>query len=179
MEPKGRTKTTPGIGETGGVPRFDSKEIRRARTTIREEEGSPDLPREERLGPSRMSSRPPVSRPAREPSGPPSARRTPQSWEPENSTSTRRKRPSREALKVDTVGEIAVKMAKAPINVPKLLVPLTTVARAPIDQRAAFLLSLVDGHSNMDAIIAAAGMPESEVRTTFARLARLGLVSLP
>lgn len=177
MEPKGRKNTTPGIGDSGGVPRFDSKQVRRPRPTMREEEGSPELPREEQLGPA--SSPPASRRGGQAASGPPARSRTPSSWEPESSTSTRRKRPSREPLKVDTVGEIAAKMAKAPVNVPKLLVAPAMIVKAPIDQRAAFLLSLVDGQSNMADIISASGMPEEEVRATFARLARLGLVGLP
>lgn len=179
MEPKGRKNTTPGIGDTGGVPRFDSKQIRRPRPTIREEEGSPELPREEQLG-TPISQPPGSKRGGQAASAPPSAgRRTPPSWEAESTTSTRRKRPSREPLKVDTVGDVAVKMAKAPLNVPKLLVAPAMIAKAPIDQRAAFLLSLVDGQSNMAEIVSAAGMPEAEVRATFERLARLGLVGLP
>lgn len=178
MEPKGRTKTTPGLGDSGGVPRFDSKAIRRAKTTIREEEGSEPI-REEQIGRTPISTQPPSGRRAGTSAPPSGGRKTPQSWEPESATSTRRKRPSREPLKVDTVGDIAVKMAKPRLNVPKLLVSPALLARAPIDQRSAFLLSLVDGHASMDAIIAAAAMPEDEVRATFERLARLGLVSLP
>jgi hypothetical protein len=180
MEPKNRTKTTPGIGDSGGIPRFDSKAIRRAKTTMREEDGGAELPREEQLGRAPVSKPPGSGRGQRAVTGPPSVgRRTPQSWEPESTTATRRKRPSREPLKVDTVGEIAVKMAKAPTNAPKLLVAPASLSRAPIDQRAAFLLSLVDGQSDMETIISAAGMPEAEVRATFERLVRLGLVSLP
>ena len=78
------------------------------------------------------------------------------------------------------VGSTAVKLARTtPRRAPKLLASREVIAMAPIDTRAAFLLSLVDGRNTVDAIIDMSGMLEHEVKAHLERLARLGLISLP
>lgn len=84
-------------------------------------------------------------------------------------------------MTVDEVGTAAVKLARTTRRetAPKVLASRALIAKAPIDTRAAFVLSLVDGRNTVDAIIDMAGMPEDEVRAILGRVARLGLISLP
>jgi hypothetical protein len=116
----------------------------------------------------------------------PNSRRT-ASWESEPTTGTRRKsgspavRSGRPPVTVDEVGTAAVKLARTSLrdSAPKVIASRTTIAKAPIDTRAAFVLSLVDGRNTVEALVDMAGMPEEEVRGILSRLARLGLISLP
>lgn len=112
----------------------------------------------------------------------PTARRT-ASWEPEAPTGTRvkRERSNRPPVTVDDVGTAAVKLARTTRreSAPKLLASRAVIARAPIDTRAAFVLSLVDGRNTAAAIVDMSGMIEDEVKAILERLARLGLISLP
>jgi DNA-binding IclR family transcriptional regulator len=48
-----------------------------------------------------------------------------------------------------------------------------------MDTRSAFVLSLVDGQSGVDAIVAMSGMARSEVEELLQRLVRLGLIARP
>ncbi len=104
------------------------------------------------------------------------------SWEPEAPTGTRRKaRSGRPPVTVDEVGIGAVKLARKSVreSAPKLVASRGMIAKAPIDTRAAFVLSLVDGRNTMGAIVDMSGMLEDEVKAILERLARLGLISLP
>ena len=85
------------------------------------------------------------------------------------------------AASVDDVGAAAVKLARTTRreSAPKLLASRAVIAKAPIDTRAAFVLSLVDGRNTATAIVDMSGMLEDEVRAILERLARLGLISLP
>lgn len=170
-----KTRTRPGLGESEGVPRIDTGQVRRARP-----ESSPADPALRATGRNVRASlrREEDPEPASVRSDRPSAR-TP-SWEPEATTGTRRRRPSRPAVRVDDVGPAAVKLARSRRSAaPRLIAPRAKVAKAPIDSRAAFVLSLVDGRNTVDALVDMAAMPEEEVREILARLARLGLISLP
>jgi hypothetical protein len=106
----------------------------------------------------------------------------PPSWEPEAPTGTRPKERSvRPAVSVDDVGAAAVKIASTTPrqSAPKLIASRATIAKAPIDTRTAFVLSLVDGRNSVEAIIDMSGMRADEVNTILARLGRLGLITLP
>jgi hypothetical protein len=110
----------------------------------------------------------------------PNARRT-ASWQPEPPTGTRSKeRTIRPPVTVDEVGVAAVKIARSRREgAPKLIASRAVIAKAPIDTRAAFVLSLVDGRNTATAIVDMSGMLEDEVKAILDRLARLGLISLP
>lgn len=102
-------------------------------------------------------------------------------------TGTRRKEDDakgsggRAAVTVDKVGAAAVKLARTTRRdtAPKLVASRAIIAKAPIDTRSAFVLSLVDGQNTVESLLDMAGMPEAEVRAILDRLARLGLISLP
>jgi hypothetical protein len=116
-------------------------------------------------------------------SRPPSTNAKSKSWRPEVTTGARRKYegPASKDVKVDEVGEAAVKIARAGLResgAPKLAASRAMIAQAPIDARAAFVLSLVDGRNTVESLIDMAGMPEAEVRSILARLQRLGLIRL-
>jgi hypothetical protein len=85
------------------------------------------------------------------------------------------------SIKEDDVGDGAVKLAGAGARTaaPRLLANRKDLAQAPIDHRAAFVLTFVDGANPIDVIVDAAGMPEAEVTAILQRLARLGLIALP
>jgi hypothetical protein len=188
-----KTKTRPGLGSSNGLPRMGSTEIKRVRDSVRQDdgaaaeaptgsaprrlrdsirrddEGEPSSVREERI-----SREEPTLRSDR-----PTARRA--SWEPETPTGTRpRERSLRPAVTVDEVGTTAMKIARTRREVaPKLTATRSVIAKAPIDTRAAFVLSLVDGRNTTTAIVDSSGMLEDEVKAILERLARLGLISLP
>ncbi len=97
-------------------------------------------------------------------------------WGDEAPTGTR---PKARPNMVDKVGDTAVRIARTTHQgAPKPLASSATVAAAPIDSRAAFVLSLVDGRNNEGTIVDMSGMPEEEVHAILARLARLGLIAL-
>jgi hypothetical protein len=101
-------------------------------------------------------------------------------WQPEADTGTRSKGSGtgRAPLAVDQVGAAAVKLARGRReSVPRILASKAVIETAPLDARAAFVLSLVDGTATVDAIVDSAGMPAEEAKTILARLARLGLIS--
>jgi hypothetical protein len=62
--------------------------------------------------------------------------------------------------------------------VPRIARPSGELARAPLDHRQGFVLSLVDGRTNVQGVIDVAGMPEDEVIATLHRLRYLGIVTL-
>lgn len=209
--PTNKTKTEPGLGSGGGMPRMDSAEMKRVRESFR---SHPDEPVPESRDASRPRLRDSVRRedpddapiqtkesispnpprasltpgqtPRSDGSFPPKPRSNPPrktaSWEPEAPTGTRRKqRSGRPPVTVDEVGIGAVKLARKSVreSAPKLVASRGMIAKAPIDTRAAFVLSLVDGRNTMGAIVDMSGMLEDEVKAILERLARLGLISLP
>ncbi|MBX3208982.1 MAG: hypothetical protein KF764_28375 [Labilithrix sp.] len=185
--PTNKTRTQPGLGSSNGLPRMDSAEMKRVRDTFRGEDApastpapeSTPAPRRVRDSVRREEDPEPASVPPR--SDRPSARKT-ASWEPEATTGTRRKaRSARPPVTVDDVGAAAVKLARTTRreSAPKLLASRALIAKAPIDTRAAFVLSLIDGRNTVDAIVDMSGMPEDEVKAILDRLARLGLIALP
>ena len=95
--------------------------------------------------------------------------------------STRRPRTSRPPIRVDEVGDVAVAIATKAnrASAPRLLKTRRELTDTPIDHRDAFVLSLIDGRMNVQAIIDISGMPGSDILAILERLARLGIVSLP
>ena len=169
-----KKNTSPGLGvppSTGNnhsLPRFDSASIERVkvsqRETIKKEETDPAKSKRTTTR-SFESDAPPEKRP---------------SWEPEAPTGTRRRKASRPPVQIDDVGRAAVRIAGARReSAPKLLASRAMLSRAPIDSRAAFLLSMIDGSNTIESLVDATGMTSDEVRTTLERCARLGLVELP
>jgi hypothetical protein len=119
---------------------------------------------------------PPTSTP--EPPSPSASGKNPK-WQPEAPTApSRAKGTPRPPLAVDQVGTAAVKLAQSRRGeAPRLVASRSTIAQAPIDARAAFILSLVDGVTTVDALVDMSGMPGDEVRTILGRLTRLGLIA--
>lgn len=184
--PTNKTKTQPGLGSSSGLPRMDSSEMKRVRETFRRDDGPASTPAPVSTpGPRRIRDsvrREEDPEPASTPSSRSERPRKTASWEPEATTGTRRKpRPSRPPVTVDDVGAAAVKLARTTRreSAPKLLASRAVIARAPIDTRAAFVLSLIDGRNTVDAIVDMSGMLEDEVKAILDRLARLGLIALP
>lgn len=180
-KPPNNKRTEPGLGRAE-LPRMDSAEMKRVRDSFRRDdppEGSVERPK--RIRDSVRREDPddePVNSERVRGSGAVSQR---SSWEPEAATGTHRKRSNRPPVKVDEVGTAAVKLARTTRreSAPQLVASRATVAKAPIDSRSAFVLSLVDGRNTVSAIVDMSGMPEDEVKAILARLARLGLISLP
>jgi hypothetical protein len=158
---------------------MDSAEMKRVRAGFRQDEPTVPLstPPPKRIRDSVRREEDPE--PGTLHSDRPSARRT-ASWEPEAPTGTRRKdRSLRPPVTVDEVGVAAVKIARTRREgAPKLIASRGVVAKAPIDTRAAFVLSLVDGRNTESAIVDMSGMLEDEAKAILERLARLGLISL-
>jgi hypothetical protein len=94
--------------------------------------------------------------------------------------SSRQARASRPPVRVDDVGDRAVAIASKVVrsSAPRLLKTRGELTHAPIDPRDAFVLSLLDGRTNVAAIVDTSGMPADEVVATLERLARLGIVSM-
>jgi hypothetical protein len=173
--PPTKTKTRPGLGSVDALPKVTGVESdplqtraaeqrtrSRVRDTMRRED--PDEPE----GESRDQPSSPDS---------PDSHRQP-AFKPEATTNTRPKGTPRPPVTVDKVGPAAVKLAQARRGpAPRVTATRSTIAKAPIDARAAFLLSLVDGQNTMDALVDISGMPAEEVESILARLARLGLIS--
>ncbi|MCE9575941.1 MAG: hypothetical protein K8W52_22510 [Deltaproteobacteria bacterium] len=61
---------------------------------------------------------------------------------------------------------------------PALAVPMHEVARQPLDTRAAFLLSRVDGTLTLDELLDVSGMPRLEALRHLANLVALGILAL-
>jgi hypothetical protein len=66
----------------------------------------------------------------------------------------------------------------SPAMVPRLVVTLEQLRELPIDPRAAYLVSLVDGQCSVLTIADVAGVPEDEVLEMFGTLLQLGAVDL-
>lgn len=62
--------------------------------------------------------------------------------------------------------------------VPRVARPSGELARAPLDHRQGFVLSLVDGRTNVQGVIDVSGMAEDEVIAALHRLRYLGILTL-
>lgn len=175
-QPPKKTATRPGLGmgnPEDNIPRLDSAELEKARAKFAKP-------------PAQIITPPPVSRPMvpredddREP--PSSTRygnRPAGAWADEAPSGPR----SRKPLTVDSVGPTATRIARtttARQTSPKVIATKTMISSAPLDSRSAFVLSLVDGNSDVAAIVDGAGLPSEEVIAILARLSRLGLIAVP
>lgn len=63
-------------------------------------------------------------------------------------------------------------------TVPRTVRSRAEVAQAPLDHREGFILSFIDGHTTVQAIIDVAGIPDGEVIVVLQRLRRLGIITL-
>jgi hypothetical protein len=205
---KSKTEPGLGHAGNGNLPRMDSAEMKRVRDSFREDPDAtaptpspsptatgkrlrdsirredpdePDTNDRRDQSSERIIDR--VGTPTTPPGRGDQASRKSVSFEDsEPATGTRRKeRSGRPPVTVDEVGPTAVKLARTTRrdSAPKPIGSRAMVAKAPIDTRAAFVLSLVDGRNTTDAIIDMSGMVEEEVKPILERLARLGLISLP
>jgi hypothetical protein len=113
------------------------------------------------------------------------------SWAPEAASATarrpsilppteRRPRASRPPVRVDDVGQAAVRLARGPEErAPRLKASDRMIAQAPIDSRTAFLLSMIDGQNTVETLADVTGMARDEVSALLERLTRLGLIEIP
>jgi hypothetical protein len=85
----------------------------------------------------------------------------------------RSKRPS---LREDDVGTIGITISAK--QIPRLVKGRKDLSSAPIDPKAAFLLSQVDGMLTVDDLSDLTALPRDEVLTILQRMVRLGLVLL-
>jgi hypothetical protein len=92
------------------------------------------------------------------------------------------KRRSREPLRVDDVGDAAVRIASRARTAsgvrPRIMVPARVLQTAKLTRREAFVASLLDGHLTIEEIIDSAAMPEEIVQAAIRRLVELKLVKL-
>lgn len=171
-----RTKTQPGLGSGDGLPRIESSELKRDEECSGS--GAPTTPRSASI-PKRL--RKSIRREEdTEPMPTARSNRTSDartvSLVPELREREQSKRPP---VTVDEVGVAAITIARRRReSTPKVVASRTLIAQAPIDTRAAFVLSLVDGRNTTSAIVDMSGMREDEVKAILDRLARLGLISL-
>jgi hypothetical protein len=151
-KPKRRTLTSPGLGDSG-------LHARQVVPTV------PPSPRDAGV---------------RDPSGDRSAEGESIPPASAEKISGRRPRTSRPPVRVDDVGDVAVAIAsRASLTfAPRLLKSRNELTHAPIDPRDAFVLSLIDGKSNVAAIVDISGMASVEIAGILQRLAGLGIVAL-
>lgn len=98
---------------------------------------------------------------------------------PAELTKSASRRADRKSVRIDEVGDGVFEYSAAPDEVrPRMLKERKALAGAPIDHRDAFVLSLIDGRITVATLVDVAGMPEPELRTILARLARLGIIAL-
>lgn len=157
-----RKMTSPGLGDTG----------KSEKVTIREEEAVPAsrqniscpdplvpdaLASRETIRTSGDSSKPPASGPSKKQSGTP--------------------RPN--AVRIDDVGGAAMRIASRgrPSSAPRLAKAKLDASKAPLDSQSAYVLSLVDGNTTIDALADITGMTPEGVTQIIDRLQRLGLVA--
>jgi len=63
-------------------------------------------------------------------------------------------------------------------TIPRVVRSKGELAQAPLDHREGFVLSLVDGHTPVHALIDVAGIPDGELIAVLQRLRRLGIITL-
>jgi hypothetical protein len=79
-------------------------------------------------------------------------------------------RPEMEAATTDDA------WARAMSGVPVVVMPVNLLKRLPLDHRAGFLLSLMDGAMDLETMVEVAGMPRSEVLRVVRDLFESGVV---
>ena len=89
------------------------------------------------------------------------------------------RRTSRQPVRVDAVGStMIVATHDRSRSVKPRLLDRKLAARTSMSAREVSILALVDGERTVQAVVDAAAMPEHDVLAIFARLVRLGIVSL-
>lgn len=74
-------------------------------------------------------------------------------------------------------GEITeVRHRPRALGLPRVVVGLARIRQLPIDPRAAFLLSRIDGQTTVDTLVDITGFEFDELLTSLARLVQLGAV---
>jgi hypothetical protein len=63
-------------------------------------------------------------------------------------------------------------------SVPRLVVPFAELATLPLDHRAGFLVSFIDGSYNVEMILDVCGMPADEALEILGDLATAGIIAL-
>ena len=175
MEKPKRRTTRPGLGDSGlhqkvtVPPPSDTHE---SRDTTAEDPPEKTLERKIRRN---VSSPPEGDVIASRSSAPPSH---------DKDASGRRPRLSRAPVRVDDVGDAAVLLGArhgraVAVAAPRVLRTRRELENAPINHRDAFVLSLIDGKTSVQGLVDLAAMPDGEVVTTLARLAALGIISMP
>jgi hypothetical protein len=169
-QPKRRTLTSPGLGGVSGLRvKATDPPVSGLRERHEESSAAPlvaiDLAAPVSQAPVSQApvSQAPVSQPA-----------------PSSERSSRRPRGSRRPVRVDDFGEAAVAIAAKAVraSAPKIVSTRQELGAAPLDHRDAFVLSLIDGMTSVQALIDLAGMPEQDFNAILERLVRLGIVSL-
>lgn len=84
----------------------------------------------------------------------------------------------RQSIREDQVGARAGSYAMSARQAPRLAKGKKDLASAPIDPKAAFLLSQIDGTLTVDDLADLTGMAREDVVAICERMARLGLVLL-
>ena len=89
------------------------------------------------------------------------------------------KKSARASIRIDDVGSVRPDAVHSSHRqVPKLLKSKDEIAAAPIDNRAGFLLTYIDGSTSVQGLVDMAVMPEEEVHEILDRLRRLGIIAL-
>jgi hypothetical protein len=164
-QPKRRTLTSPGLG---GVSGLRVKATDPPVSGLRERHEEPSAAPLVALDLAAPASQAPASQaPASQPA-------------PSSERSSRRPRGSRRPVRVDDFGEAALAIAEKAVraSAPKIVSTRQELGAAPLDHRDAFVLSLIDGTTSVQALIDLAGMPEQDFNAILERLVRLGIVSL-
>src|SRR5262245_20240800 len=106
-------------------------------------------------------------------------KKEPAASDPPASSERPKKKTAREPLRVDEVRPRAKKVTfrGAVAQVPRL-VKGARIAKAPLDPRDGFVLSMIDGVLSLPELADATGMTEAAVENIVARLVRLGIVSM-
>lgn len=164
-----RRMTVPGLGETS----------KREKVTIREEDAPPESRQniscpEPMAGivPDALASRETI-RTSTDSSQPPSA--PPQSGPAKKASGTPRPSP----VRVDEVGGAAMKIASRgrPSSAPRLARAKLDASKAPLDSQSAYVLSLIDGSTPVEAMADITGIPVERLTQIIERLERLGFVA--
>jgi len=163
--PPGGTLPPPGSGPHPAVPNTGRPAPPSGRAVSAPPAGAATVPAPPASAPP--ASGPPASAPPA--SAPPASQKLP-------SRQPRSHRP----IRVDDVGDTAVRIASKAKRgvVPRVVASPKAVAAAPRDPRDAFVLSMVDGRTSLQAIVDMAGIPEEEVMGILDHLCHSGIIAL-
>jgi hypothetical protein len=63
------------------------------------------------------------------------------------------------------------------LGVPRVIMSAALVRELPIDSRVAFVMSHIDGHTSLEALLDVTGFERAELLSILARLVRLGAIA--